>query len=582
MFKSVQWKLAAMFLLVVLAVIIVIGTFTVNSIASFYSDDFVNQIETAMTDDFTNQMTAALSEEQPEQAVFQTAEVFSARLGINSYRNYYVLDALGNDIAGEKLTKTENIISAIKGEIGSVSNSGLGYMDYAYPIKNENGDVGYILYIRDTKEEVYEVTHSIFSIIIQALIMGILLACFLGIILAKTITTPISNLTSKAEKIAEGEFEHISPTTSDDEIGKLTNTFSYMSSTLKTTLEEIESERDKVETVIQCMTDGVMAFNQDGHIIHINPAAKTMLNIEDVSEVEFDSFFKELGVDVSLGHFLYLDIYNTVEKTVDLGDLVLTAFITPFRSETERTGGVVVVWQDITKRQKLEDVRREFVANVSHELKTPLTTIKSYTETLIDDNLENKDIGLRFLGVVNNEVDRMTRIVSDLLLLSRIDYSKTEWRKDTFSFDALVKEIVEKFTLEAEKHELEITYEKSSIIPKFTGDRDRIEQVITNIISNAVKYTPAGGKINIYAGHVLNETYIRVKDTGIGIPKDDLDRIFERFYRVDKARSRAYGGTGLGLSIAKEIVEAHGGTISMESKPGEGTTVLIRFPAFKK
>lgn len=581
MFKSVQWKLAAMFLLVVLAVIIVIGTFTVNSIASFYSNDFVNQIETAMTDDFTNQMTAALSEEQPEQAVFQTAEVFSARLGINSYRSYYVLDALGNNLSGEKVSKSENIISAIKGETGNVTNSGLGFMDYAYPIKNDSGEVEYILYIRDTKEEVYEVTHSIFSIIIQALIMGIFLACILGIILARTITTPISALTSKAEKIAEGEFEHISPTTSDDEIGKLTNTFSYMSSTLKTTLEEIESERDKVETVIQCMTDGVMAFNQDGHIIHINPAAKSMLYIDDVSKVEFDSFFEKLGVDITLGHFLYLDISKTIEKTVEIGSLVLNAYITPFRSETEKTGGVVVVWQDVTKRQKLEDVRREFVANVSHELKTPLTTIKSYTETLIDDNLENKDVGLRFLGVVNNEVDRMTRIVSDLLLLSKIDYSKTEWRKDKFSFDALVKEIVEKFTLEAEKHELKITYEKSSIIPKFTGDRDRIEQVITNIVSNAVKYTPPGGTINIYAGHVLNETYIRVKDTGIGIPKEDLDRIFERFYRVDKARSRAYGGTGLGLSIAKEIVEGHGGSISMDSKPGEGTTVLIRFPSDK-
>ena len=445
MFKSVQWKLAAMFLLVVLAVIIVIGTFTVNSIATFYNNDFINQIETAMTDDFTDRMTAALYEEQPEQAVFQTAEVFSARLGINSYRSFYVLDDLGNSLSGGQVLKTENIITAIKGEIGRVTRGGLGYMDYAYPIKDDDGNVKYILYIRDTKEEVYEVTRSIFSIILQALVMGTVLACVLGILLAKTITTPISNLTAKAEKIAKGDFEHIGQTSSDDEIGKLTNTFSYMSGTLKTTLEEIESERDKVETVIQCMTDGVMAFNQEGKVIHINPAAKAMLEIDDASQINFNKFFADLGADVTLGRFLYLDMHSTVEKTVDVGGRVLTAFITPFRSEKDRTGGVVAVWQDVTKRQKLEEVRREFVANVSHELKTPLTTIKSYTETLIDDNLENRELGLKFLGVVNNEVDRMTRIVTDLLLLSRIDYSQTEWRKEPFSIDGLVRETVEKF-----------------------------------------------------------------------------------------------------------------------------------------
>ncbi len=579
MFKSVQWKLAAMFLLVVLAVIIVIGTFTLSSIATFYNNDFVNQIETALTDDFKDSLASALSEEQPASAISQTAEVFSARLGINSYRSFYVLDSLGNTTSGESVTRTENIISAIKGNIGSFINVGFGYMDYAYPIKGNDGEVSYILYIRDTKEEVYEVTKSIFTIILQALIMGLFLACLLGILLARTITTPISALTSKAEKIAEGEFEHIGQSASDDEIGKLTNTFSYMSGTLKATLDEIQSERDKVETVIQCMTDGVMAFNQEGQIIHINPAAKSMLDIDDPAKISFNSFFKELGADITLGHFLYLDMYSTVEKTVNFKNLVLNAFITPFRSEKAKTGGVVVVWQDVTKREKLEDVRREFVANVSHELNTPLTTIKSYTETLIDDNLGDKEMGMRFLNVICKEVDQMNRIVSDLLLLSRIDYSQTEWKKEPFSPDALVREVVEKFSLEAEKRGHTLTYEKSSIIPHMTGDRARIEQVLTNILSNAVKYTPDGGKIEVFAGHLLNETYIKVKDSGIGIPEADLGRIFERFYRVDKARSRAYGGTGLGLSIAKEIVEAHDGTITIQSKQGEGTTVLIRFPS---
>ena len=582
MFKSIQWKLVAMFLLVALAVIIVIGTFTINSVADFYNKDFKNQIEAALTADFTDRLTAALSEEQPEQAVFQTAQVFSARLGINSYRNYYVLDSFGNSLGGEKLAKTDNIITAIGGKVGNKTHSGVGYMDYAYPIPDSDGETRYILYIRDSKEEVYEITRNIFTIILEALVMGILLATILGFLLSRSITTPISNLTAKAEKIALGEFEHISSVASNDEIGQLINTFGYMSKTLKATLEEIGEERDKVETVIGCMTDGVMAFNQDGEVIHINPAAKNMLGIEDESEIRFDEFFASLGADISLGHFLYLDMYSTVEKTIDFNGMILTAMIAPFRSEKDKTGGVVAVWQDVTKSRKLEEMRREFVANVSHELKTPLTTVKSYTETLLDDGLESRDMGIRFLNVILGEIDRMNRLVSDLLLLSRIDYNRTDWQKEPFSLDKLIKSVIEKLSFYAEKRGHSLTYEASSILPVFEGDRDRIEQVVTNIISNAIKYTPDNGTIKVYAGFLLNEVYIKVIDNGIGIPEGDLKRVFERFYRVDKARSRASGGTGLGLSIAKEIVEAHGGTISIESKVGKGTTVIIRFPSLEK
>lgn len=583
MFKSIQWKLVTMFLLIVLAVIIVIGTFTINSVADFYNKDFKNQIETAFTDDFTDRLTAAIYEKQPEQAVFQTAEVFSSRLGINSYRSYYVLDSFGSSVTGEKLRRTDNIITAIGGNVGNRTHSGVGYMDYAYPILNADNETQYILYIRDSKDEIYEISRNIFTIIIKALIMGIVLATVLGFLLSRSITMPIAVLTSKAEKIARGEFEHINTVHSQDEIGQLTNTFSYMSKTLKKTLEEIGEERDKVETVIGCMTDGIMAFNQSGDVIHINPAAKNMLGIEDASKIRFDEFFSSLGADISLGHFLYLDMYSTVEKTVNYNGLILNAMIAPFRSEKEKAGGVVAVWQDVTKRQKLEEMRREFVANVSHELKTPLTTVKSYTETLIDDDLENCDMGLRFLNVILGEIDRMNRIVSDLLLLSRIDYNRTDdWVKKPFSIDKLIRNVVEKLSLDAEKRGHSLTYEASSIIPDFEGNRDRIEQVVTNIISNAIKYTPDNGTIRVYAGYVLNEIYIKVIDNGIGIPEGDVKRIFERFYRVDKARSRAFGGTGLGLSIAKEIVEAHGGTISIESKVNKGTTVIVRFPSAGK
>ena len=573
-----------MFLLLVLSVIIVVGTFMINSVAQFYHLDFVKQVQRALADDFTQLLSTALSDPAPAQAISNAASVYSTRLGIDTYRNYYILDKMGEYITGSDssdvilLEKSENIISAINGQRGEKVKVEQNYMDYAYPIKDGDGNTRYILYIRDSKEEIYEITRKIFEVVIQALLVGMLMAVILGFFMSKTITTPISGLTNKAEKLARGEFEHMIDVESKDEIGTLTNTFNYMASTLRVTLEEIASEKDKVETIIRCMNDGVMAFNHDGRVIHINPAAMSLLSIEDADSIEFDSFFHSIGVDIRLGQFLYLGVQNTIEKRVEFNGLFLMAYLAPFKVEKEKPGGVVVVWQDNTKRQKLDDVRKEFVANVSHELKTPLTTIKTYTEPLLDDQVEDKEMGIRFLTVINNEIDRMNRIVSDLLLLSRIDYSKINWYKTKFSIDNLIDEIVDKLSMEAKRHNHTMEYLPSTQLPSIVADRDRIEQLLTNVISNAVKYTPDGGHISIFAGHVRNEVYIKVQDNGIGIPKADLDRIFERFYRVDKARSRAYGGTGLGLSIAKEIVEAHNGSIAMESEPGKGTTVLIRLP----
>ena len=232
----------------------------------------------------------------------------------------------------------------------------------------------------------------------------------------------------------------------------------------------------------------------------------------------------------------------------------------------------------MTERQKLDELRKEFVANVSHELKTPLTTIKTYSETLLDDGLENKEMAVSFLGVINKESDRMNRIVSDLLTLSRIDYQKISWRKTKFSIDALLGELTETLSIPAKKHQHSLTYIAPENLPKIIGDRDRIQQLLINILSNAIKYTPNGGTIRIVASVRGDEVHIQVKDNGIGIPKADLDRLFERFYRVDKARSRDRGGTGLGLSIAKEIADAHGGRISIESQEKVGTTVHIYLP----
>ncbi len=240
--------------------------------------------------------------------------------------------------------------------------------------------------------------------------------------------------------------------------------------------------------------------------------------------------------------------------------------------------GVVVVIHDVTKQQELELSRREFVANVSHELRTPLTTIKSYTETLLDTPV-GRDTEEKFLSVIESEADRMTRIVKDLLTLSQLDStSNMPMGDEKINVTELLEKIVQNISINAENKNQTLTYKPISGTPEITGSRDRLEQVIINIISNAIKYTPEGGNIEVYSGALYNDVYIKVIDNGIGIPEENIPHIFERFYRVDKARSRETGGTGLGLSIAKQIIETFGGNIKITSEYNKGTEVIISIP----
>ena len=221
------------------------------------------------------------------------------------------------------------------------------------------------------------------------------------------------------------------------------------------------------------------------------------------------------------------------------------------------------------------------MANVSHELRTPLTTVKSYAETLLE-NAEENSLESNFLKVIDTEADRMTRLVKDLLTLSLFDYDKKYLNKASFDIGRLLEDIVSKLKMEAQRRKHDVFLEVDNGIPPFYGDRDRLEQVFTNIVTNAMKYTPDGGRIDVSCKFHLTDAIVIVKDNGIGIPKKDMPRLFERFYRVDKARSRKSGGTGLGLAIAKEIVEAHGGVINIVSEHGTGTTVTIRMPLYSK
>ena len=583
MFRSLHMKLVIILILLIVSVMVIMGTFLVNIVGSYYLNDFETQIENVMTENnyetYRSLEQAAQENDAPER-IMEILSAFVGRLGIDSYRTYAVLDGNGTFLTGDngalasELTRTPNILTAIGGEVGAANTTIDSYMDYAIPLgKDDDGEPKYIVYFFDDKRETRDLSWNFFGIVVKAMTFGLLVAVLLSFLLSKTITTPIENIRTRAQMVAAGDFSHRLDIQSNDEIGELTATFNHMADRLHDTLEEIQGERDKLGTIFLHMTDGVTAFNAEGKLIHMNPTAENLLGATFQEDAHFNDVFE--GIDAPTP--IAAGEQGFVQMELERMGRTLSVLFAPY-GENER--GIIAVIHDITEQRKLDEARREFIANVSHELRTPLTNVKSYTETLIDAAGElPTDTEVKFLSVIAGETDRMTRIVKDLLTLSKLDCGKMDLHFHRFSMQHMVESVYNAMVLEAGNNGLELKLNIQGKMPDMNGDRERLEQVVINILSNAVKYTPSGGHIVLSAarrdeGHVM----IRVKDDGMGIPKDDIPRLFERFYRVDKARSRAKGGSGLGLAIAKEMVEAHRGTIYLESQLDEGTTVTVVLP----
>ena len=399
------------------------------------------------------------------------------------------------------------------------------------------------------------------------------ISILIGIFVTKAILNPITKLIDSAPKIAAGESININ---NGEEVDELTNAFNLMTNELNENLNEVNRQKKQIETILLHMTDGIIAFDMEGQIMHINPAATDLLNLTE-KDNSFEKIFGKLNIDINLEKTIYLEDWTSSEQRVQVEDKYLNIFFASFRDEKERPSGVMVVVQDITEHVRLDNMRKEFVADVSHELKTPITSIMGYADTLLEGEYD-KEMQDKFLNVIASEARRMAKLVTDLLVLSRYDNNKVKYEATDFDLGELVKKCQEKLQLEINKKEHQVECFVTANVPPVKADKDGIERVVLNIMTNSIKYTPDGGNIKIYVGFVYNDAYIKVIDNGIGIPEEDLNRIFERFYRVDKARTREMGGTGLGLSIAKEILDQNNGSIDIKSEKGKGTEVVIRIP----
>lgn len=427
--------------------------------------------------------------------------------------------------------------------IGIITIAGLGivYINSINVLENNinsqtTQNIGQVIeYIQQMKST------NITAIIVVSIIFAIG-GLLTAIILSKFVIYPINKLIKSAEKITEEE-------------NKRENT---------------------LETILLHMTDGIIAFNMEGEIILINPAAKKFLSIGP-EDITFDDIFSKFKLGINLEKIIYLDNWTSTEQRIQVEDKYMKVFFAPFKNQSSRPDGVIAVVQDITEHVRLDNVQKEFVADVSHELKTPITSIMGYADTLLEGEYD-KETQEKFLNVIASEARRMARLVTDLLTLSRYDNNKKRIRKESFDLGDLVKKCQDKLAIEIKKKNHMVNCFVTADVPPVYADRDDIERVVLNILTNSIKYTPEGGEIKIYVGFVYNDAYIKIFDNGIGIPEEDLTRIFERFYRVDKARTREMGGTGLGLSIAKEILDKNGGSIDIKSTVGQGTEVVIRIP----
>ncbi len=344
-------------------------------------------------------------------------------------------------------------------------------------------------------------------------------------------------------------------------------------------LRDVDKQKKQIETILLHMTDGILAFNLEGEVTHKNIAAERLLNLSEEDD-DFEKIFSKINVDINLEKIIYLEEWTSSDKKVRIDDKYLNILFVPYKDNNQKTAGVIAVIQDITEHVKLDNMRKEFVADVSHELKTPITSIMGYADTLLEGEYDDAT-KTKFLNVIASEARRMAKLVTDLLSLSRYDTNKNKIEKTEFDLGDLVKKCQEKLQIEIDKKHHKVENLVTANVPLVYADKSGIERVVLNILSNSIKYTKENGNIKIYVGFVYNDAYIKIIDNGIGIPEEDLSRIFERFYRVDKARSRELGGTGLGLSIAKEILNENGGSIDIKSEVGKGTEVVIRVPTKK-
>lgn len=482
------------------------------------------------------------------------------------------------------------IVASLKGETGkSIRNSNTLKVDFIYvaqPILEAGKVVGAVRLAKPLYE-INSISLSLYVSVFVAVIIGVAAATLLGYKISVNITKPVKEITYTASKVALGYFDNRININTKDEIGILANSINDMASRLNDTITSLQDKNLKLEAIMSSVVNGIIAIDNAERVLFINSTAESLLKItsKDVVGKHFLQVVRNNSIDNYLKEiFENRKFFDTEITIAGPEEKVLKLYGNPIKRTNENNiEGIIITIQDITELRKLENVRTEFVANVSHELKTPLTSIKGFVETLKTGDIDDKQDEIRFLNIIEDEADRLYRLINDILCLSELEQKKAKLINEEIRVDEAVKAVLSVLKNQSEKKNIKLTMQVEEKLRNPFGDTDKFKQMLINLVDNSIKYTPENGIVRVEAYNRINEAgqdriIIKVTDNGIGIPKQHIPRLFERFYRVDKARSRNVGGTGLGLAIVKHIVILLNGEIEVDSEVGKGTEFRIILP----
>ncbi|EST51916.1 histidine kinase [Brevibacillus panacihumi W25] len=599
LFKTIQWKIVVIYMLLILLAMQFIGAYFAREVESYYINNFseaLNAQASLLASLLEGDLrTRESKEESVEQMRVDIDNLINNLVKING-ANVQVIDQTGTvlsttedrSIIGQRTSQPEVTVALLGTRSESMRidpRTGARVKVLVLPIKGDQIVYGAV-YMVASMEGTYNTIRKMNGILASGTMIALLITAGLGFVLAKTITKPVKEMTRQARSVADGDFNSHVRIYGTDEIGQLGMAFNHMTRRLQEAISLQEEEREKLAGILSNMSDGVIATSRDGQIILMNRAAEEMLQVKMENLISKRRTLPEL---LGLPPEDEMPLHRQTEPLFiemllpNREEVILRVTFTPLQHDSGKRGGIIAVVADVTEQQQMEHQRREFVANVSHELRTPLTTIKSYVEALLDGAVEEKELSNRFLRVTMSETERMIRLVNDLLQLSRFDSQGVRLHCKEVDMNQMLRYAVDRFSMFGEQQEVALDLEIPEALPSVYIDPDAINQVLDNLLSNAIKYTPQSGRVVVHAQHLRQQERVQISitDTGIGIPSRDLKRIFERFYRVDKARSRGQGGTGLGLAIARELVQAHGADIEIASEWNVGTTVTFWVPSFR-
>lgn len=598
-YQSIKFKIALIFALMLMLTLECVGAVFVRQLEHQNLNTFKQTIELPSYVD--NSLSEQLVNTNHKKANQKIRKIL-AEVNNNNISEIRVIDSQGvvrgtsnfdnRNMIGQKTTEqmvkatlvnnrshTENVYDN--------SNHTRYYVNIIPLVDNSNNNVVGVVYLRASLESVYSNINSITLIYLSAALITIVIGLLLAIIISQEITRPIEEMRKQTLRIARGDFSGQVRVMGNDELGQLAGAVNNLSVRVEEAQESSDSERRRLDSVLSHMSDGVLATDRRGNVTIVNNMALQLLGVEHDDELIGKSIIDVLDIRHD---YTVRQLVNSEQKEMILdmsnsgSNLILNAYFSPIQRESGFVSGLVCVLHDVTSQQKEEQERKEFVSNVSHELRTPLTSVKSYVEALSDGAWQDKEIAPQFLKVVQDETERMIRMINDLLSLSRMDAGTTKLNLEYVNINELFNYILNRFDMIIKKEE-DPKKKKYTIERFFTKkdlwveiDTDKFTQVIDNIMNNAIKYSPDGGVITARLLETHNHVIMSISDQGLGIPRKDLSHIFDRFFRVDKARSRKQGGTGLGLAISKEVVNMLGGQIWVDSVEGKGSTFYISLP----